>query len=66
MATTNKNSLLRFMTFYHYVNVMFGCNLLGEPALKMIEMGNKPGTLALDGVPLINLKLCRTHDGLQF
>lgn len=66
MATTNKNSLLRFMTFYHYVNVMFGCNLLGEPALKMIVMGYKPCTLALDGVPLINLKPWRTHDGLQF
>lgn len=66
MARTNKNSLTRFILLDHVVNIMFSCNFFGEPALKMIVMCYKPGTLALDGVPLINLKPWRTHDGLQF
>lgn len=66
MARTNKNSLTRFILLDHVVNIMFSCNFFGEPALKMIVMSYKSGTLALDGVPLINLKPWRTHDGLQF
>lgn len=66
MARTNKNSLTRFILLDHVVNIMFSCTLFGEPALKSIVMCYKPGTLALDGVPLINLKPWRTHDGCQF
>lgn len=66
MARTNKNSLTRFILLDHVVNIMFSCNFLWEPALKMIVMCYKSGTLALDGVPLINLKPWSTHDGLQF